>query len=116
MSVVYFTKDGTSYSPTWKSYDCPNLSSAGVEFWTGTGKIVLTDLFVGLTNAGTFVLKYGRAASSSIIFWGASQGSAGISTNFQTPFAGDRDNGNLYLEGGPGVGEAVLSAAGFELL
>jgi len=118
MSVTYFTKDGTSYTPVSKDNYSNNLSSGVFKLWEGTGKIVLTDFFISLTNDGTFAVKYGRDAASSIIFQGYCKGSSSVSMSFQTPFVGDRGKtapGNIYIEGGPGVGPAYAYVAGFEI-
>ena len=118
MSVNYFTRDGNQYSPVWKTRTVDNLSSVGVETWTGTAQIVLTDLVVSITNAGTFAIKYGRAASSSIIFMTSAAGSVNLRYGFETPFVGDRGGanpGNVYFEGGPGVGAGYINLAGFEI-
>ena len=107
----------SSYTPISKR-EITLAAATAVNFWSGSANIkqILTGYSVSVAAAGTIQIKYGRDASSSVIFEHLLAGSGSVVVSLGTHFEGDRfgtSPGNFYIESGMN-GFLAVNASGYE--
>lgn len=118
MSVEFFSKEGTSYTPKYTSIYTDALTTT-LSVWTPTSgnKIVLTDFSMWAAATGTFRIYFQTSditSTPSLILEDIIVGSGRIQYSFETPVVSTVLNGILKVVGGAN-GLTRINVSGFEI-
>ena len=119
MSVEFFSREGTSYTPTYKTGFVADPTTTFTVWTPASGKkIVLTDIQISQAAAGTirayFFPSADTTAIPTLIFESLLGGSAAISQSFGTPLVNNYSNGILRIVAGAN-GLLFVNLGGFEI-